>query len=100
MIAVCSLGQTIADRVIVARILDKYVGRRREPRWRVQRAGTDRNPPTRNGLPEQARSANLTESSSGGRRRPIPAQTVRLDQDQVFRPRRREGPEMATGTAT
>jgi type I restriction enzyme, R subunit len=32
MIAICSLGQTIVDRVVVARILNEYVGRRLEPR--------------------------------------------------------------------
>lgn len=31
MIAICFLGQTIADRVVVARILNEYVGRRLEP---------------------------------------------------------------------
>lgn len=31
MIAICFLGQTIADRIVVARILNEYVGRRLEP---------------------------------------------------------------------
>jgi hypothetical protein len=61
VIAVRPLRPTVADLVVVARVLDEHVGRRLEPRRRIQRASGDRDPTAGGGLSEQARSADPAE---------------------------------------